>query len=134
MQLLPEVNKMKDAVFHKTCWIQTPVSCLAAVGANHYTTPHPHIRIIKPKICVRVYTRSKKSAADVLEFFLMPKGPNLAPNLPSVRFFNPLTLLRFHSVHVLIPYHFQGSLQSVYYLQHVCLKECDLQVTLFKEN
>ena len=77
---------------------------------------------LKLKICIRyhskqtknlqqVCTRSKKSAADVLEFFLMPKEPNLTLNLSG--FFYPLTLLRFHSAHLFIPYHFQGFLQSV---------------------
>ncbi len=89
MQLLPEVNKMKDAVFHKTCVIQTPASCVAAFGANPYTTPHPHIRIIKPKICVRVCTRSKKSVADVCEFFLMPNLTPIPPP-PLCRLFHPL--------------------------------------------
>ncbi len=43
-KLKSEGRKKRDVVFRKNSGsreIRTPASCIAAIGANHYATPHP---------------------------------------------------------------------------------------------
>ena len=64
-----EGRKKRDVVFQKNYVpreIGAPASCIVAIGANHYATPHPRLQCVENAFFkIKNYDKQKRKIVDV---------------------------------------------------------------------